>query len=115
MKNRLLASESFQAGEKTYYLDFNRAENASRYIRISRVDRDTLGVSRRSQVVVFEEDFSFLVSAFASLFQSAAYLGQKDVHVNRPEEMLPEGQIGGIKSWAADARPREKLFDSGAE
>ncbi|MXV50438.1 hypothetical protein GS399_05585 [Pedobacter sp. HMF7647] len=115
MKPVHLASESFSSGRRHYYLDFNRAVNQRDYIRISR--NDELGGNRfdKRTVVVFEEDFEFLIQAFASLFRTAAYSG-KEVRVqDLKRSCSEEGQPSGIKSWPVSERPREKLVQHGPE
>jgi len=66
-------------------------------------------------VVVFEEDFHFLVSAFSSLFHSAAHLHlDKSENKNNSKLTFQKG-VKGIKAWDADMRPREKFIAHGTE
>lgn len=113
MKNKTILSESFSSSNKHYFLDFKLAENNTNYIQITRSDQQQDGSYTRNQVIVFEEDFYFLIQAFSSLFQSAAYHSEQNVTV---KDLFHEkqGQQGkGIKSWDAEFRPREKLFNNG--
>lgn len=114
MKNKILASESFSSGNKHYFLDFKVAENNSNYIRIVRSDWQEDDTYKRSQVIIWEPDFEFLISAFSALFRCAAY------HQERPlslKELHAENQlkrVNGIKGWEAELRPREKMFEKGS-
>ena len=107
MEDNLLASESFSNGDKHYFFDFRMARNRRCYIRIARNDLKGDKRLRRSALVIFEEDFGFVIGAFASLFRSATYLQEM------PEESKKPG--GGIKSWEPQLRPRERLLAHGSE
>jgi hypothetical protein len=114
MKNNTLASEAFSRAGKHYFLDFKVAENNSNYIQITRSDWQSGDTYKRSQVIIFQEDFHFLIQAFASLFQSAAYLdnqneGARDIYMHKKKS-----KENGIKSWEPELRPREKLQEKGA-
>jgi len=112
-KKEILASESFSASSKRhYFLDFKRTDNDTRYIQFTRSEQQTDGGYKRWAFVIFEDHFEEFITAFASLFQSAAYQGRgyqtlKEV----AEETL---QAKGIKAMPEDTRPREKLFSQGA-
>jgi len=111
MKNPILASENFSNGRMHYFLDFKLAASNKNYIEITRSDEQEDHTYKRSSVRVFEEDFEFLIQAFASLFQSAAYQGKLPGTVPIP---FPEEQpVRGIKSWPPEFRPREKLLEQG--
>lgn len=98
MKNNTLATETFSNRNMHYFLDFKVAENNNKYIRITRSDQQADQTYVRSQVVIFEQDFHFLIQAFASLFKSVLYKDQKEVGVHE----LREAQLSskrGLKGW----------------
>jgi hypothetical protein len=112
MNNKLLATESFSNNRKHYFLDFKRAANNSQYIKIVRSDEQADHTYKRSEVIIFEEDFEFLIEAFSALFKSAAH------QVSQPELFKPPAspeRTTGIKSWDAECRPREKLMAQGRD
>jgi hypothetical protein len=113
MKNNTLATETFSNRNMHYFLDFKVAENNKKYIRITRSDQLRDQTYMRSQVVIFEEDFHFLIQAFASLFKSVLYKEQKDVSVHELRQARIEQQKG-IKGMDPQLRPREKLLIRGA-
>lgn len=115
MKNQNLTTENFSSGKRNYFIDFKRAVNDSNYICITRSDKLQNGGYKRSNVVVFEEDFHFLVSAFSSLFHSAAYLHQNEVDIKKANVHLFARHNRGIKSLHPDSRPREKFIAQGTE
>ncbi|MES2458190.1 MAG: UPF0758 domain-containing protein [Bacteroidota bacterium] len=112
-KKEILASESFSATDKRhYFLDFKRAENDSRYIQLTRSEQQPDGSYKRWSFVVFENHLEDFISAFASLFQSAAYQGRG---YQTLREVAEESRVSkGIKAMPEDTRPREKLFAHGA-
>lgn len=115
MESNILASESFSINRRHYFLDFKLAANNTNFIQISRSDEQGDGSFKRNHVLVFEEDFHFLIQAFSSLFQHASYLGKKDLGVMQlRQECAMEKKVKGIKSWEPDMRPREKLLSKGA-
>ncbi len=109
MKNPILATESFYNNRKRYFLDFKLAANNSPYIKITRSDEQQDHTYKRSEVVVFEEDFEFLIEAFSSLFRTVAYQGGQGDPI-KPDK---RDRTRGIKSWEAPERPREKLMEQG--
>jgi len=112
MKNPVFATERFSSNRKHYFLDFKLAANNSQYITITRSDEQDDHTFKRSQVIVFEEDFEFLIEAFSSLFRSAAYqVGQQDLFRTGNDDE----RTTGIKSWEPSERPREKLMEQGKE
>lgn len=113
MKNNTLATETFSNRNMHYFLDFKVAENNNKYIRITRSDQQPDRTYVRSQVVVFEQDFLFLIQAFASLFRSVLYKDQIEVGVRELREARIEQQKG-IKGMDPELRPREKLLARGA-
>ncbi|WP_316799651.1 UPF0758 domain-containing protein [Pedobacter frigidisoli] len=113
MKNPNLTTENFSSGNRNYFIDFKRAINDSSYICITRSDKLLNGGYRRSNVVVFEEDFHFLVSAFSSLFHSAAHLQLDGAEYSCRQKIVNCGK--GIKSWDPDMRPREKFIAHGTD
>lgn len=115
MKNPNLTSENFSSRNRNYFIDFKRAVNDSHYICITRSDKLQNGCYRRANVVVFEEDFHFLISAFSSLFHSAAYLQQNDLTIKGTSQINQQKQVKGIKTWDQNLRPREKFVTYGAD
>lgn len=111
-KKEILATESFSAGSKRhYFLDFKRAENNSKYIQLTRSEQQEDGSYKRFSFVVFEDYLEDFISAFASLFQSAAYQG-RGYQILR--EVVEDSRIAkGIKAMPEGSRPREKLFAQG--
>jgi hypothetical protein len=114
MKNSNLATENFSSGKMNYFLDFKRAVNDNRYLCITRSDEQHDGSYKRSTVVVFEQDFHFLISAMSSLFHSASYLGQDNFSIAELARHNSSGVNKGIKSWDVNLRPREKFVSIGA-
>lgn len=115
MRTDNLSSENFSTGKRNYFIDFKRATNNSHYICITRSDKQQDGGYRRSNVVVFEEDFHFLISAFSSLFHSAAHLdsqGESGIqHLSKTSTTVGNG----IRSWSSVLRPREKFMAHGMQ
>jgi len=88
-----------------------RAVNGSHYIKISRSDRQPDDTFKKQEVVVFEENFEFLLEAMSSLFRTAAFQrAAQSQPVNRSDTVEK-----GIKSWDAECRPREKMMAHGGE
>ena len=73
MKTETIESETFGSAKRQYFLDFNRASNNSNYIKITRSDRQSDNTYKRSSVVVFEDDFTFLIESFSMLFTNVIY------------------------------------------
>ena len=73
MKRQILETETFGTGTRNYFIDFAKAENDSDYIRITRSDRQADNSFKRSSVVIFEEDFMFLIESFSMLFNSVIH------------------------------------------
>jgi DNA repair protein RadC len=113
MKKQILATESFSSYKRHYFLDFKKAENNSSYIQVTRSEQQEDGSYKRWQIIVFENDFEQFISAFASLFQSAAYQGQGFKNVQQLSADLK--QPNGIKAMEPELRPREKLMALGYE
>lgn len=114
MEHAILATESFSNHRKHYFLDFKHAANNSHYIKITRNDEQEDQTYRRSgSVVIFEEDFEFLIEAFSSLFRTAAY--QRQTNGRQGELFGSNKEAHGIKSWDPACRPREKLIAQGRE
>jgi DNA repair protein RadC len=114
MKNSNLATENFSSGRRNYFLDFKRAVNDNRYLCITRSDEQHDGSYKRSTVVVFEQDFHFLISAMSSLFHSASYLSQDNFSMADLARLKSHGVKKGIKSWDLNLRPREKFVSLGS-
>ena len=115
MLSNVLMSESFSSSERRhYFLDFKRTSKDSKFIQISRSDRQPDGSFLRSFVIVFEEDFHFLISAMSSLFHHSAHLDQqgKTLQDIRDDEIVKRR---GIPGWDAANKPRERLLEHGPE
>jgi len=114
MKKRILASESFSASSKRhYFLDFKQEANNSHYIQFTRSEEQKDGSYKRWSFIVFQSHFEEFISAFSSLFQSAAYSGKGHQTVN---ELAEEARHSNrIKGMSPELRPREKLFEQGAK
>ena len=111
--NQLLASESFMANPKRYYfLDFKRSAHNSNYIKLTRSEQQENGSYRRWSLVVFEDHLENFISAFSSLFHSAAYQGKGYQMVM--DIAQESAQSKGIKTMPEELRPREKLYSRGA-
>lgn len=116
MKPQTLESETFGSGLRNYFIDFSRATNQSDYIKITRSDRQADNTYVKNSVVIFEEDFSFLIESFSMLFTSVIHRKKKsNVEATGTNSITPEFRKRGIKSWAPEKRPREKLMEGGAE
>ncbi|ARS41892.1 hypothetical protein CA265_20435 [Sphingobacteriaceae bacterium GW460-11-11-14-LB5] len=113
MRNNTIASESFSSGRKSFFLDFKLARNKSNYMRITNLVRYEDGSTRKARMYIWQEDFELWISAFASLFQSAAHASEKDVTVFDLFNQSKQMKDSGIKSWEPEKRPREKFLDSG--
>ncbi|WP_134091841.1 UPF0758 domain-containing protein [Olivibacter sp. XZL3] len=113
MQHTNFVNEHFASlsNRRHYFLDFKRTVNNSHYIQITRSDAQLGGGYLRSSVVVFEEDFEFLIQAFSSLFHAAAYHQAGEVQVH---ELNRQAQAeSGIKGWPVQLRPREKMLEHG--
>lgn len=115
MKTTILESETFGNGNRNYFIDFARASNNSNYIKITRSDRQADDSYKRNSVVVFEDDFLFLVESLSMLFTSAAHRAEASEHSQVRKNDIQEQAARGIKSWPEDQRPREKLITRGAK
>ena len=114
MKKQILASESFSASSKRhYFLDFKQAANNSHYIQFTRSEEQKDGTYKRWSFVVFQNHFEEFISAFSSLFQSAAYCGKGYQTVKDLAEETRNSNR--IKDMSPELRPREKLFEQGAK
>jgi len=113
-KKEILASESFSASAKRhYFIDLKRAENNSKYLQLTRSEQQQDGSYKRWSFVVFEDHLTDFISAFASLFQAAAY---QDESYQTVQDIAAEYKAAkGIKAMPEDSRPREKLFAKGPE
>lgn len=116
MKTRTLESENFGNGKKTYFLDFAMASNHSKYIKITRSDRQTNGTYKKSSVRIFEEDFYFLIEGLSMLLTSMSH---RESGTGTAREYPPVAKEAfkpyGIKNWPAEMRPREKLLAGGPQ
>jgi len=107
-KKEILASESFSASAKRhYFIDLKRAENNSKYLQLTRSEQQQDGSYKRWSFVVFEDHLTDFISAFASLFQAAAY---QDESYQTVQDIAAEYKAAkGIKAMPEDSRPREKV------
>ena len=112
MKNKIIATESFSSKSRHFFLDFMLAKNDTNYISITRSDEQPDGSYVRNRVNIFQEEFEFLISAFASLFRSAAYSGEQ-AHV-KDFKKKKDGDTP-IGSWPEELRPREKMAEHGTK
>lgn len=115
MKNPILTSESFSRGRNHYFFDLQRAVNGTNYLSITRSLYLGDGKYMRVRIPFFADDLFSLVQAFTSIFQSAAYLEFQDQTVQNLYRENKERREKGIKSWAPEKRPREKMFELGVE
>lgn len=106
MRENILATEHFSDKEKHYFFDFAEAANGTYYIRITRSDHQADDSYERTGVVIFQENFEFVMEALSSLFRTAGHQLRLDGKT--------EG-INGIKSWNPESRPREKMMTAGRE
>jgi DNA repair protein RadC len=109
----IIATESFSNGNKIYFFDYMQAVNGSYYIKISRGDRLQDGSYTKKEVVFFEEDFEWLLSAMSSLFRTAGY--QRAAIDTARRGAAADERTTGIKSWEPQYRPREKMMLLGPE
>ena len=109
MKKQILESQSFGDGKRNYFIDFAKSKSNTEYISINRSDRQQDGTYTRQSVVIFEDDFEFLIESFSMLFTSVIY--RKETQHKHASQQLPRR---GIKSWQPEDRPREKLVAGGA-
>ena len=63
--NRRLDSESFGGEGRHFFVDLMRASDNQRYLRLTRAVYKAEKFYERSSVIVFEEDFEFLVEAIS--------------------------------------------------
>jgi DNA repair protein RadC len=113
MKNDIIASESFSSAGKYYFLDFKIARNNSNYIRITRSDSKPDGTYERSSLSVWEEDLPIFIACLSSLFITVEYVGKPEETVQDMYQNKQEKRDKGIKSWAPEMRPREKMLEQG--
>lgn len=96
MNYQLLATETFSAGRRYYFLDFKRAEKSGcRYIQFTRSEQQHDGSFKRCSFLIFEDHFEDFVAAFSSLFRSVAYLDKDNTTVQQMrEEAKGEAKAG---------------------
>lgn len=111
MKNQILASESFSQGKRHFYLDFKLAGNNSNYVQFTRSEQQQDGSFKRWSFVIFQNQFEDFISAFSSLFRTAAYQGKGYTTVKELHEEMSRNR--SIKSLPAESRPREKMAANG--
>jgi hypothetical protein len=64
IKNRL-DSESFGVEGRHFFVDLMKAKNNRPYLQITRADYRDRTFYERSSVILFEEDFGFLIEALS--------------------------------------------------
>lgn len=64
VRNRL-DSESFGVEGRHFFVDLMKAKNDKRYLQITRSDYKDKIFYERSSVILFEEDFEFLIEALS--------------------------------------------------
>lgn len=113
-KKNILASEFFSAGRnRHYFADVIRSDNNDNYIQLTRSDKLADGSYKRSSLIVFEENFSELITLLTSVFHAAAY---QERGYQTVQDIAEENRVvSGIKAMPEDARPREKLLANGSE
>lgn len=109
----IIATESFSNGNKIYFFDYMQAVNATYYIKISRGDRQQDGTYTKKEVVFFEEDFEWMLSAMSSLFRTAGY--QRAAIDTARRSTAADERTTGIKSREPQYRLREKMIVQGPE
>jgi hypothetical protein len=112
MKNKIIAPESFSSKGRHFFLDFMISKNDTNYISITRSDEQQDGSYVRNRFNIFQEEFEFLISAFASLFRSAAYTSK---HIHVKDLKKKKDKDTSIKNWPDELRPREKMMEHGTE
>ena len=112
MDREIIATESFSNGNKIYFFDYMQAVNETYYIKISRGDHQQDGTYTKKEVVFFEEDFEWLISAMSSLFHTAGY---QRAAIDAGRRAAAAERVKGIKSWEPQYRPREKMIMQGPE
>jgi DNA repair protein RadC len=114
MSSNILLTESFSSNEKRhYFLDFKKTSKDSRFLQITRSEQQVDGSYKRTFVIVFEEDFHFIISGLSSLFHHCAYLQQMDYTLKQVKSEHFPSKLG-IPGWAPELKPREKLLSQGA-
>jgi hypothetical protein len=114
MDREIIATESFSNGNKIYFFDYMQAVNGSYYVKISRGDLQADGSYLKKEVVFFEEDFEWLLTAMSSLFRTAGYQ-RAAIDAGKRASAASAERTTGIKSWEPERRPREKMIAEGPE
>jgi DNA repair protein RadC len=116
MTGNVLMTESFSSGWKRhYFLDFKKTSRDSKFIQISRSDQQDDGSYKRTFVIIFEQDFEFLISAMSSLFHHSAHLSEDGKTIYQTHRDNRARRDRGIPSWDPEIKPREKLMAHGAD
>lgn len=113
MKGNTIATEAFSSGRKSFFLDFKLAKNRTNYMRITNLIKFEDGSTRKARLYIWQEDFEHWISAFASLFRTAANVREREVTVQDLFHQAKEKKESGIKSWNQENRPREKFLTHG--
>ncbi|WP_431293418.1 UPF0758 domain-containing protein [Pedobacter sp. P26] len=82
-------------------------------MRITNLVKYEDGSTKKARMYIWQEDFELWISAFASLFQSAAHASEKEVTVLDLFNQGKQKKESGIKSWDPQKRPREKFLENG--
>ena len=69
IKSNRLDYEMFGEGDTYYFIDLNRARNDKHYLAITRSDAVPEKGYKRSQLIVFEDDFGFFIEALSMLLK----------------------------------------------
>ncbi|MEJ2880943.1 UPF0758 domain-containing protein [Pedobacter sp. GR22-6] len=112
-KSKILESETFGDGRLNYFIDFAQSENNSRYLKITRSERQGDNKFSRNSVVIFERDFLFLIESFSMLFSSIAEREKKESLQRPTPSYVSLKSNRGIKSWELGEWPRERLIEGG--
>ena len=65
IQKRRLDSESFGENGRVFFVDLMQAKNRKPYLQITRADYKAHEKYERSSVILFEEDFGFLIEALS--------------------------------------------------
>ena len=70
--NRILDSEYFGEGKRLYFIDIKKSRLEKPYLCITRLDRSA-DATRRSQIIIFEDDLPFFVEALSMVLGRLSY------------------------------------------
>lgn len=92
-------------GPKTYFFDLMQAVNGSLYIKIARSDKQPDETYSKQDVVFFEEDFGFMLSALRDVFAAA------ELQLRAPERITRVGYRAG-RDLSAKIRNRKRYLSN---